>query len=46
MAANIFLGILRNSQVVFVVHSALPGVRNGCAEMDSEPANLIWFIPA
>ena len=46
MVANTFPGILRNSQVVFVVHSALPGVRNGCAEMDTEPANLIWFIPA
>ena len=30
----------------FVVHFALPGVRNGCAEMDTKPVNLIWFIPA
>ncbi len=29
-----------------VVHSHPPGVRSGCAEMDSKPVNLIWFIPA
>lgn len=35
-----------DSDLGLLVHSVLPGVRSGCAEMDSKPVNLIWFIPA
>jgi hypothetical protein len=40
------MALLAKSATSFRLDSLPPGVRNGCAEMDSEPANLIRFVPA